>query len=167
MLLNTGINAPTQKADVSRAHATVKTPIVGELIIEVFSSIFEKLHRIQGDPDFISPDVAELYGRPVLESGNSKAPLAMMRMVPDGPDHPSTVAMRILEGYVQGLDIPAEIVWGMKDPILGRLLPMMKRNFPGAPVTETKGGHFLQEEFPVEIAAAILRVIDQIQSTGN
>jgi haloalkane dehalogenase len=167
VLLNTGFNAPTEKVDVSRAHATVKTPIVGELIIEVFSSIFEQLHRIQGDPDSISTDVAELYGRPVLESGNSKAPLAMMRMVPDGPDHPSTAAMRIIEEYVHALDIPAEIVWGMTDPILGRLLPMMKRNFPGARVTETQAGHFLQEEVPVEIAAALLRVIDQIQSTGN
>ena len=87
----------------------------------------------------------------------------MMRMVTDGPDHPSAAAMRIIERYVQGLDIPAEIVWGVNDPILGGLLPMMKRNFPGAPVTETDGGHFLQEEVPVEIAAALLRVIDQIQ----
>ena len=32
----------------------------------------------------------------------------------------------MIEQYVQGLDIPAEIVWGTKDPILGGLLPMMK-----------------------------------------
>jgi haloalkane dehalogenase len=54
----------------------------------------------------------------------------------------------------------------MNDPILGRALPSMKRNFPEAPVTETKGGHFLQEEYPIEIAAALLRVTDQIQSTA-
>ena len=40
-------------------------------------------------------------------------------------------------GPAAGLDISAEIVWGMKDPILGYLLPVMKRNFPKAPVTET------------------------------
>lgn len=39
----------------------------------------------------------------------------------------------------------------------------MKQNFPDAPVTETAGGHFLQEEVPVEIAAALLRIMDQIQ----
>ncbi|MBW1813189.1 MAG: hypothetical protein JRJ39_05810 [Deltaproteobacteria bacterium] len=93
VLLNTGFNAPTKKMDLSRAHATVKTPIVGELILEVFYSIFDQLHRMQDDPDSISNDVAELYGRPVLDSGNSKAPLAMMRMVTDGPDHPSTAAI--------------------------------------------------------------------------
>ncbi len=78
--------------------------------------------------------------------------------------------MRVIERYVQGLDIPAEIVWGMSDPILAKGLPFMKRNFPNAPVTETEAGHFLQEEVPVEIAAALLRVIDQIQireSRGN
>ena len=51
----------------------------------------------------------------------------------------------------------------MNDPILARGLPMMNQNFSGAPVTETSAGHFLQEEVPSEIAAALPRVIDQIQ----
>ncbi len=165
VLLNTGFWAPREKMDLSKAHATVKTPVVGELMLEVFVSIFDQLHKMQGDPDSFSADVAELYGRPVLESGNDKAPLALMRMVTDGPDHPSTAAMRIIETYVKGLDIPAEIVWGMKDPILGRALPTMKRSFPKAPVTETQSGHFLQEEVPAEIAAALVRVIDRVQNS--
>jgi pimeloyl-ACP methyl ester carboxylesterase len=167
VLLNTALNAPSEKIAVSRAHAMVKTPVVGELALEVYTTIFKALHQLQGDPDSIPEEIADLYGRPVLESGNGKAPLAMMRMVPDGPDHPSTPAMRTTEQYVQGLDIPAEIVWGMKDPIFGRLLPAMKQNFPKAPVTETEGGHFLQEEVPAEIAAALLRVIDQVQKLNN
>jgi len=163
VLLNTGFNAPKEDMDLSPAHAIVKTPVVGELMLEVFLSIFERLPRMQGDPNSLPAGVVELYGRPVLESENAKAPLAMMRMVTDGPNHPSAPAMRVIEGYVQGLDIPAEIVWGMNDPILAKGLPFMKRNFPDAPVTETSGGHFLQEEVPVEIAAALLRVLDQIQ----
>ncbi len=162
VLMNTGFNAPTQKMDLSRAHATVKTPVVGELMLEVFLSIFDQLPNMQGDPDSIPADVAALYGKPVLDSGNAKAPLAMMRMVTDGPDHPSAAAMRVIEQYVQGLAIPAEIVWGMNDPILAKALPMMQQNFPDAPVTETQAGHFLQEEVPVEIAAALLRVIEQV-----
>jgi haloalkane dehalogenase len=167
VLLNTGFNAPTEDVDLSRAHAIVKTPVVGELILEVLVSIFDRLHRMQGDPDSFPSDVADLYRRPVVETGNEKAPLAMMRMVPDGPDHPSTPAMRVIEGYVQGLDIPAEIVWGMNDPILAKGLPFMKQKFPDAPVTETVGGHFLQEEVPVEIAASLLRVVGQIQPSGT
>ena len=109
----------------------------------------------------------EIYGRPVLESGNAKAPLAMMRMVTDGPDHPSIPAIRKVEVYVQGLDIPVEIVWGLNDPILGKALPLVQQNFPDAPVTKTQAGHFLQEEVPVEIAAALLRVLDQVQQQGT
>ena len=167
VVLNTGFNAPKQAMDLSQAHATVKTPVVGELMLEVFLSIFEQLHQMQGDPASIPSDVAELYGRPVTESGNDKAPLAMMRMVTDGPDHPSEPAMRQIEGYVQSLDIPAEIIWGMNDPILAKGLPMMKQNFPDAPVTETPGGHFLQEEVPVEIAAGLMRVVDQVQAASK
>ena len=87
----------------------------------------------------------------------------MMRMVPDGPDHPRG-AMRRVEAYVKTLDVPAEIVWGMNDPILSRALPIMQGNFPKARITETEGGHFLQEEVPEEIAAAIWRVVAQAQA---
>jgi haloalkane dehalogenase len=110
--------------------------------------------------------VKDLYARPVRESGNSKAPLALMRMVPDGPDHPTTPVMRELVPFVRGLDVPVEIVWGVKDPILGHALPAMIENFPKARVTETEAGHFLQEEVPEVIAAAVLRVLDEVQPTG-
>ena len=166
VLLNTGFNAPTEKRDLSSAHATVKTPVVGELIVETFVSIFDRLHNMQGDPGSIPTDVAQLYAKPVLESGNAKAPLALMRMVPDGPDHPTTTAMRIVEQYTLSLDIPAEIVWGMNDPILAKGLPLMQQNFPKAPTTETQAGHFLQEEVPNEIAAAILRVVELASEAG-
>ena len=91
----------------------------------------------------------------------------MMRMVPDGPNHPNSERKRFIGRYVEELDIPAEIVWGMRDPILGGLLSSMQANFPDAPVTETKTGHFLQEEVPIEIAAAILRVVHAVKQTGS
>jgi pimeloyl-ACP methyl ester carboxylesterase len=51
------------------------------------------------------------------------------------------------------------LVWGMRDPVLGRALRGMRKLFPGAEVTETAAGHFLQEEVPVELAQAILDVV--------
>ena len=162
VLLNTGFNAPTMNIDLSPAHATVKTPIIGELILEVIFSIFERLGGVQGDPESWTPQVAELYGKPLFDNGNAKAPLAMMRMVTDGPNHPSTPAMIQIEEYVKTLDIPSEIVWGMKDPILGKALTRMQQNFPNAPVIQTDAGHFLQEEVPIEIANALIRVIDKV-----
>ena len=55
---------------------------------------------------------------------------------------------------------PAELVWGLKDPILGRSLKRMREALPHARVTETEAGHFLQEEVPELLAEAILRVSD-------
>lgn len=164
VIMNTGLNAPKEQRDLSSAHKTAKTPVIGELMLEGLVSIFDRLPAVQGDPSSMPADVLTLYGRPLEEAGNVKAPLALMRMVPDGPDHPSAAGMRIIEAYVQGLDIPVEIVWGMKDPILGPGLSVMKQNFPGAPVLETDAGHFLQEEVPGDIAAAILRVVSQAWS---
>jgi haloalkane dehalogenase len=109
------------------------------------------------------PEVMDLYRRPLEDSGNGKATLALMRMVADGPDHASAPALRNIERYVEGLDIPAELVWGMNDPILAKGLPVMQKMFPTAPVTETEAGHFLQEEVPETIAAAVLRIVDKAQ----
>ena len=50
----------------------------------------------------------------------------------------------------------------MNDPILGKALPLMQKNFPEAKVTKTNAGHFLQEEVSIEIANALKRVIDEV-----
>ena len=54
-------------------------------------------------------------------------------------------------------------LWGMADPILGNKLDLMKAHFPEAPVTETSAGHFLQEEVPAEIAAAVMEVAAELE----
>ena len=164
ILMNTGFRAPREAMELSRAHALVKTPLVGEFVVEGMSSFFfKRLAGVQGDPTTMPPEVMNLYRRPLEDSGNGKATLALMRMVADGPDHVSSSALRDIERYVEGLDIPAELVWGLNDPILARGLPVMQRMFPAAPVTETEAGHFLQEEVPDVIAAAIMRVVDAVQ----
>ena len=164
LVMNTGFRAPRAPMDLSRAHALVKMPLVGELVVEALSPVFfTRLPRVQGDPATMCPRVMDLYRRPLEDSGNGKATLALMRMVADGPDHASAPALRNVERYVEGLDIPAELVWGMNDPILAKGLPVMKGLFPAAPVTETEAGHFLQEEVPETIAAAVLRIVERAQ----
>lgn len=162
VIMNTAIRVTEVKTSLSKIHDLMKTPIVGEFLGNVRNVIFRGLHRPQNDPASMPQEVKDLYARPVRESGNHKAPLAMMRMVPDGPDHPSTPVMRALVPFVRGLDVPVEIVWGINDPILGRAVPAMLENFPHARVTETPAGHFLQEEVPDVIAKAVLRVLDEV-----
>ena len=164
VVMNTGVRAPRVPMDLSRAHALVKTPLVGELLVEAMSPLFfSRLAEVQGDPATMPPQVMDLYRRPLQDSGNAKATLALMRMVADGPDHASSPALRDIERYVEGLDIPAELVWGMNDPILARGLPVMQKMLPTAPVIETEAGHFLQEEVPEIIAAAVLRIVERVQ----
>ncbi len=163
VMMNSGIFAPEEKISISRIHKIAKTPILGDFLIENYTTAFAGMDRVQGDPASISDDLKELYGRPVLESGNAKAPLAMMRMVPDGPDHPSTPVMREIKAYARSLDVPVEIVWGINDPIGGQRAGAMHENFPHANVIETEAGHFLQEEVPDVIAEAVMRVFTQVR----
>ena len=123
------------------------------------------MHNVQGDPDSFTDEVDHLYKQPQIDDGNYKAMLAMMRMVPDSPDHPESAKMRFVEDYVNTLNIPAELVWGMKDPILAQGLGVMQQQFPDAAVTQTQAGHFLQEEVPDVIAGAIMRVLEQVQTS--
>ena len=164
VVMNTGFSAPRVPMDLSRAHALVKTPLVGELVVEAMSPVFfTRLAEVQGDPATMPPHVMDLYRRPLQDSGNAKATLALMRMVADGPDHASAPALRTVERYVEGLNIPVELIWGMNDPILSKGLPIMRKMFPVAPVIETEAGHFLQEEVPETIAAAVMRIVDIAQ----
>jgi haloalkane dehalogenase len=79
-------------------------------------------------------------------------------MVPTGSPHPSIGLLEESEHWARGFKGPVALVWGMRDPILGRSLKRMREVFPGAPVTETAAGHFLQEEVPEVLAEAILQV---------
>lgn len=163
VILNTGFSAPKEDFVLSRPHAIAATPVIGELVMENLVALFDEIKSSQGDPASMPKEVSDLYGRPVLDSGNAKGPLALMRMVPTGPSHPTTAKLAEVEAYANTLkDIPAEIVWGMKDPIFDKALVRMKQFFPNAPVIETEAGHFLQEEVPVEIAEAIERVVAEV-----
>jgi haloalkane dehalogenase len=79
-------------------------------------------------------------------------------MVPNSPNHPTFAVMQKTEAWLREADLPLELVWGQNDPILGRALRRHREAFPNAPVTLTDAGHFLQEEVPDELAAAIRRV---------
>ncbi|WP_108810392.1 alpha/beta fold hydrolase [Sphingorhabdus sp. Alg231-15] len=167
VILNTVLDSAKEERDLAPPLVVANTPVAGEILFEGLVSIFGQLPSFQADPASMPEDVIQLYEKPVRDSGNAKGILAMMRMSPDGPDHPSSKQYRELEEYYQGREFPTEIVWGMQDSILAKRLSDMKKNFPNAVVTETQGGHFLQEETPEEIASAVLRVYSRIQPVAE
>jgi haloalkane dehalogenase len=113
------------------------------------------LDRVQGDRRSIGPVEKRAYRYPLRAFHDRVAPLALARMVPQSLDHPSVPALREVEAWAAAFQGPVRLVWGKKDPILGRGLIAMRRLFRAAPVVETEAGHFLQEEVPDALAAAI------------
>jgi haloalkane dehalogenase len=65
-------------------------------------------------------------------------------------------------------DKPLELVWAMKDPAFGNaaVLARWRRDFPSANVTQIAGAnHYIQEDAPEAVAAAIRRVQNRIASS--
>ena len=48
--------------------------------------------------------------------------------------------------------------------MLGRVISFIERLLPQAKVTRTQAGHFLQEEVPAEIAAAVRDVLGALRN---
>jgi haloalkane dehalogenase len=121
------------------------------------------MYLAQGNRRSISGQVARAYRYPLRRWRDRVAPLALARMVPSDFDHPSIEMFRKNQEFVERFTGPAAIVWGDRDPVLGRLRSRLEKQFPNAPVTRTNAGHFLQEEVPDEIAAAVRDVARRLE----
>ncbi len=156
-LLNTAVVFP-ERFKGSAFHRLARLPLVGDVAFRLLGFPLRALGRVQAHPQSISGQVARAYRWPLRRLSDRAGPLALARLVPDGPSHPSVPALREVEAYVKGFPGPLELVWGTKDPILGRALKRHRAALPKARVTEVDAGHFLQEEAPQAIAQAIRRL---------
>ncbi len=157
---NTVLMPPKPGFRPTAFHRFSQMPGLSDLVFRGLGFPQRWLGVAQGDRSSIGRAETRAYRWP-LERG-AVAPLALARMVPDGPDHPSVQSLRAVAEYVEAFGGPAEIVWGTRDPILGRLHRRAARLLPEAGVTLTPAGHFLQEEVPGELAEAIRRVVDRL-----
>ncbi len=154
VLANTAITVPDHPKG-TLFHRFARVPGLSDLVFRGFGFPQNALWPIQGDKASIRGEVARAYRWPLRKWRDRIAPLALARMVPDGQDHPSIPALHRGAEWVRSFPGPSALVWGMRDPILGRSLRHLERALPNAPVTRTAAGHFLQEEVPAELAAAI------------
>jgi len=164
VLMNTGVGPPNPDFKPTPFHRFANMPVVSTLAFRLFGFPQRILHKVQGDPDSIRGIVARAYRYPLRGWRNNAAPLALARMVPNALDHPSVAGLERCKALVEehaAREAPAALVWGDRDPILGRLRKRTERLLPYAPVTRTEAGHFLQEEVPEEIAEAILGVAER------
>jgi pimeloyl-ACP methyl ester carboxylesterase len=158
VLLNTVVGPPRPGFRPTAFHRFARMPLVSELAFRGLRFPQSALWAVQGDRRSIRGDVARAYRWPLRAFAANVAPLALARMVPDSLSHPSVTALARCQAVVEGFKGPAAIVWGDRDPVLGRVRSHIERLLPAARVTRTEAGHFLQEEVPEEIAAAIVGV---------
>jgi haloalkane dehalogenase len=157
VLLNTVVGPPRPGFKPTPFHRFARLPVVSDLLFKLgFPQI--GMTFAQGDPRSILGFTALAYWWPLRAVADRVAPLAMARMVPDSLEHPSVPALAVCQQVLLGFRGPIAMVWGDRDPVLGRVRSHIERLVPRAVVTRTRAGHFLQEEVPAEIAAAILDV---------
>lgn len=158
VLLNTVVAPPKPGFKSTAFHRLAQTPIVSDAIFRGLGFPQRGLRFAQGDRSTIRGAVARAYRWPLRRLADRAAPLALARMVPDSMTHPTIAPLERVRDFVEAFDGPAALVWGERDPILGRLCNRAARLLPQARVQRTDGGHFLQEEEPAAIAEAILSV---------
>jgi haloalkane dehalogenase len=159
VLGNTAVGPPREGFKPTLFHRLSQLPVVSHVLFRELGFPLGVLHFSQGDRASIRGDVARAYRWPLRRWSARAAPLALARMVPDSLRHPSVPALRVSDELFQSVQVPISIVWGTKDPVLGRVINHLERVRPDAKVVRDDGaGHFLQEEVPELLADAILDV---------
>jgi cis-3-alkyl-4-acyloxetan-2-one decarboxylase len=164
VVTNTVLGPPRPGFRPSPFHRFANAPVVSDLAFRWLGFPQNVLHRTQGNRASIRADVAHAYRWPLRVRADRVAPLALARMAPTTLDHPSVLHLARAETLAMAFRGPAAIVWGDRDPILGRAFSRVAKTLPHATVMHTPGGHYLQEEVPDAIAAAIRAVVGQVGS---
>jgi haloalkane dehalogenase len=164
VLANTVIGPPRPGFKSTAFHRFARLPVVADVAFRVAGFPQNALFWAQGDKRSITGEVARAYRWPLRHFGDRVAPLALARMVPDSDAHPSIAALRRCQEFVDGFKGPIAVVWGDRDPVLGRVRSFIERHLPSVPVTRTNAGHFLQEEVPGELAAAVRDVTRRLEN---
>jgi haloalkane dehalogenase len=111
-----------------------------------------------GTANGLPDDVRAAYDAPFPTPESKAGALAFPELVPTDPDHPNTEPLNRVRDALRDWRKPALVVWGAQDAVLPlRLAHGFVELIPGAqgPVAIEGAGHFLQEDRPDDVAAAI------------
>jgi haloalkane dehalogenase len=111
-----------------------------------------------GTAEGLRDDVRAAYDAPFPTPESKAGALAFPELVPTEPDHPNTAPMNDVRDALRDWRKPALVVWGAVDPVLPvSIAHGFAELIPGAsePVLIDGAAHFLQEDRPAEVAAAI------------
>ncbi|MEW5741951.1 MAG: alpha/beta fold hydrolase [Myxococcota bacterium] len=155
VLLNTVMGPPKEGFRPTAFHRFSRLPLVSDVVFRLGNFPARGMAFAQGNRSSVKGDVGRAYRWVLRDRRSNVAPLALARMVPDSLSHPSIPRLEQCDAWLRGFSGPSAVVWGHRDPVLGRLFKRIRGAVPKARVWETQAGHFLQEEVPEEIAQAI------------
>jgi haloalkane dehalogenase len=110
----------------------------------------------------LSDEARAAYGEPFPTPESKAGVRAFPELVPAEPDHPNAAPMNRVRDALRSWRKPTLIVWGAEDKALPPALAFAFADLiPGAgePVVIAGAGHFLQEDAPAEVAAAVVRFL--------
>ena len=115
-----------------------------------------------GTADGLSDDVRAAYDGCFPTPESKAGALAFPELVPAEPEHPNTEPMNRVADALRRWDKPTVVVWGADDRVLPvAIAEAFVERIPGAygPVVIEGASHFLQEDRPDEVAAAIRELL--------
>jgi len=117
---NTAIRVPQRPPRVTRFHRFSNMPVVSDFFFRVLNFPVPTLHLAQGDRRSIGRNERRAYRWPLRRFKDRVAPLALARLVPQGLDSPTFRTLQEADDWARSFTGPVRLVWGMRDPILGR-----------------------------------------------
>jgi pimeloyl-ACP methyl ester carboxylesterase len=102
------------------------------------------------------PQMMDAYRAPFPDYWSRLGTLAFIRDVPLTENDPSAALMGQIHESLADLDLPLQLVWGMRDRVF---VPVFIEEwlelFPDSPTVELEAGHYIVEDRPDEVAEAI------------
>lgn len=161
-LMNTWAFAPWPGGPLPRLLEIIRSRRGEHFVLERNGYVEPALMGGTCHPERVSKELLEAYLAPFPTPASRIALLCWSRDIPVGEGDPSFAEMKRIERALGAFDpVPTVVVWGMRDSVLtSPVLEMWRRALPRASIVALEdAGHFLQEDAPQAVVAALERFL--------
>ena len=112
----------------------------------------------------LSDEAVAAYDAPFPTPESKAGPLMFPEQVPTEPEHPNTAPLLAIRDALKSWKKPTLVLFGDSDPIFPPVVAeRIAELIPGALPAETiaNAGHFVQEDAGEEVAARIVRFLEE------